>query len=252
MLPHSDITPAIKHHNLDVGARRAVPRLGEASLAPTINMFNCLHNNRGAKGFTLIEILIALALLGVLAGALYGTYFSLIRGRESAVEGMEARRELRTTLDLLRRELNSAIYRTVPGGTKNRLHFSVEDRDIFGKPASRLAFTTIAPPQPGGLIVSDQVDLLYEVVEREKKMVLSRQAKDLYHSGEPGRYPQMESIEGFLVECKTKNNDKWVKSWDTANDSQHSLPETVRVTVTVKEGEKSASYSILASPKIMQ
>ena len=196
----------------------------------------------GAKGFTLIEILIALALLGILAGALYGTYFSLIRGRESAVEGMEARRELRTTLDLLRRELNSALYNR----NSKKLHFSVEDRDIFGKPASRLTFTTLAPPQPGGLAVSDQVDLIYEILEREKKMVLSRQAKDLYHTGEPGRYPQMESIEGFLVECQ--NGDKWVKSWDTTLN--FALPKAVRVTVTVKEGEKSTSYSVLASPRI--
>jgi len=39
------ITPAIKYRNPDVGARRAVPRLGEASPAPTIDMFNCLRNN---------------------------------------------------------------------------------------------------------------------------------------------------------------------------------------------------------------
>ena len=40
------ITPATKHRNPDVGARRAVPRLGEASLAPTIDMFTCLRNTR--------------------------------------------------------------------------------------------------------------------------------------------------------------------------------------------------------------
>jgi len=204
--------------------------------------------SRERKGFTLIEVLIALALLGILAGTLYSTYFTLIKGRESAAEGMEARRELRATLDLLRRELNSAFYKAVQSGTTKRLHFSVEDRDIFGKPASRLAFTAIAPPQAGGQAVSDQIDLVYEIVERDKKMVLSRQAKDLYHPGEPDRYPQMENIEGFLVECL--NGDKWVKSWDTANDSQHKLPAAVRVTVTVKEGDNNASYSVLASPRI--
>src|SRR6185369_9555309 len=193
MIPRSDITPAIKHHNPDVGTRRAVPRLGEASPAPTISMFSGLRNNGGEKGFTLLEMLIALALLAVLAGTLYSTYFTLIKGRESAAEGMEARRELRTTLDLLRRELNSAFYKAGQSGTTKRLRFSVEDRDIFGKPASRLAFTAIAPPQAGGQAVSDQIDLVYEIVERDKKMVLSRQAKDLYHSGEPDRYPQMES-----------------------------------------------------------
>jgi hypothetical protein len=38
------IDPAIKHDKPDVGARRAVPRLGEARLAPTIDMFNCPRN----------------------------------------------------------------------------------------------------------------------------------------------------------------------------------------------------------------
>lgn len=206
-------------------------------------MSNMLPSSeQGDRGFTLIEILIALALLGVLAGALYGTYFSLIRGRESADEGMEERRELRTTLDLLRRELNSVLY----SRNNKRLHFSIEDRDIFGKPASKLSFTAIAPPQAGGQAVSDQLDLTYEILEREKMMVLSRQSKDLYHSGEPGRYPQMESIEGFLVECRS--GDKWVKVWDSAIN--FGLPKAVRVTVTVKEGEKNASYSILANPRI--
>ena len=162
------------------------------------------------NGFTLLEVLIALALLGLLAGALYGTYFSLLKGRESANEGMEARRELRATLDLLRRELNSSFYRR----NDKRLHFSVEDRDIFGKPASVLSFTCIAPPQPGGQVVSDQLDLTYEIIERDKKMILSRQAKDLYQGEAAPRYPQMETIEGFLVECQ--NGEKWVRSWDTA------------------------------------
>jgi len=201
-------------------------------------------DKRLPAGFTLLELLIALALLGMLAGGLYGTYFSLLKGRESAVEGMEARRELRTTLDLLRREINSALF----SRNNKKLHFTVEDKDIFGRPASVLAFTAIAPPQPGGQAVSDQIDLKYEILERDKKMILSRQVKDINHSLDPGRYPQMESIEGFLVECQS--GDKWVKTWDTATN--FGLPKLVRITATVKNGEKTADYSVLAAPRITQ
>jgi len=58
----------------------------------------------------------------------------------------------------------------------------------------------------------------------------------------------MENIEGFLVECL--NGDKWVKIWDTAIN--FGLPKAIRVTVTVKDGEKTADYTVLAMPKVTQ
>ena len=56
------------------------------------------------KGFTLIELLIALVLLVLLSGALYGTFFSVLRGSDTARERTEQLRDVRVTLDLLRRE----------------------------------------------------------------------------------------------------------------------------------------------------
>ena len=100
------------------------------------------HDSHGNSGFTLLELLLALTLLTILTAALYGSYFSLFKGREAASEGMESRRELRTTLDLLRRELTGVLYRK----NDKRFRFVVEDRDFYGKPASTLTFTTIAPP----------------------------------------------------------------------------------------------------------
>jgi general secretion pathway protein J len=195
------------------------------------------------SGFTLLEVLIALALLSLVAGALYGTFFSLTRGREVATAGMEERRELRSTLDLLRRELSGACYFGRLGN--KRLHFVVEDRDQYGKPASILEFTAIAPPSPDGGS-SDQVVLRYQPLVTEQKMVLTRQSRDLYLEGEPLRYPQMEELTGFLVECY--DGGKWVKSWDTAINM--GLPKAVRVTVSLKDGERTVDFSTVATPRI--
>ncbi|HZV81318.1 MAG TPA: type II secretion system protein GspJ [Geobacteraceae bacterium] len=194
------------------------------------------------RGFTLLELLLALTLLVILTAALYGSYFSLFKGRDAASEGMEARRELRTTLDLLRRELTGVIYRK----NDKRFRFVVEDRDLYGKPASTLSFTAIAPPEAGQSAVSDMIDTSYRIVENAGKMVLTRQAKDLHFTTEPLRYPQMENVEGFLVECLT--GEKWVRSWDTAINL--TLPVSVRVTITVREDDKPAEYSVVATPRI--
>jgi len=199
-------------------------------------------DRRRQRGFTLLEILLAMTLMVILSGTLYGSYFALVKGRESAGEGMESRRELRTTLDLIRRELNSLLYRN----SDKRLHFVVEDRDRYGKPASTLSFTAIAPPEAGESSVSDQIDIRYSIAERDDKMVLARQARELRLSGDALRYPQMEHLEGFLVECLS--GDKWVKSWDTAINMN--IPKAIRVTVTVQEDGKPMEYSVIAIPRI--
>jgi general secretion pathway protein J len=191
------------------------------------------------NGFTLLELLVALALLVILSGALYGTYFSLMRGRDTAVKKIDERREMSVTLDQLRRELSAAFY-----NSNNRmLHFVVEDRDYFGKHASTLDFTALAPPRSDQQTMSDQVQLIYKGVEKDKKLLLSRQEKDLYVTIDPLPYPQMEELEGFLVECY--DGGKWVRTWDTALNNGN-LPKCVKITVSLKEGEKTVDYSTVA------
>ncbi|HEX8961009.1 MAG TPA: type II secretion system protein GspJ [Geobacteraceae bacterium] len=199
-------------------------------------MSNTYRHNRG---FTLLEVLVALVLLVILSAALYGTYFSLMRGRDIATAKIEARREISTTLDLLRREISASYFNT----QNPRLHFVVEDRDNFGKPASTLDFTTIAPPRSDGLTASDQVQVVYKTVGKEQKLLLTRQARDLYATIDPLPYPQMEELEGFLVECY--DGSKWVRSWDTKLNAGQ-LPKYVRVTVRMKEGEKPVEFTVIA------
>ena len=193
----------------------------------------------GVAGFTLLEVLLALALLAVIGTTLYGTYFTVFRGRETTVAGMDERRALRGTLDLLRRELSATWHRR----DNIRLAFVVEDRDHFGKPASRLAFSTLAPPSAGDHPISDQLAVEYGVIVKDERLTLARSAQDLFLTDKPLRYPQMDEIEGFLVEC-SPDGTKWVRSWDTAING--GLPRAVRVTLQLREGGRTVSYSTLA------
>jgi general secretion pathway protein J len=198
------------------------------------------------KGFTLLEVLVALMLLVIISGALYGTYFSLIRGRDLASADMDKYRELRTTLDQIRRELSATLYAKQALRDELKLRFVVEDRDYFGKPASTLTFDYCAPPRSDSLRASDQVDVSYRVKEDNRKLSLTRQARDRYATGEPLPYPQMDELEGFLVECY--DGGKWVRTWDTALNFS-GLPKAVRVTISVKEGGKTIGFSTIAVPR---
>ncbi|MGB9082254.1 MAG: GspJ family type II secretion system protein [Desulfuromonadaceae bacterium] len=196
------------------------------------------------SGFTLLEVLIAVVLLGILTAALYGSYFGVIQARDRASSGMESRRELGATLDLIRREVSSAL--PVRAADK-RLRLVVEDRDNFGTPSSTLELTTLAPPAGQSRSESGIVAVTYRMVEKDKKSTLTRQERDLSsEEGTTPAYPQMEQISSFLVECY--DGSKWVKSWDTAINN--TLPKRVRVTVQVEEEGKQVEFTMLSVPRV--
>lgn len=216
--------------------------IGNRVMVETTRNLQFETRNISSAGFTLLESLLALALFSLMAAALYGTFFSLTRGSEAARGGMESRRELTVTLDMLRREIDAALF---VRGNKS-LRFVAEDRDIFGKPASTLDFTALSLPPGTDAPSSDQLAIRYRVIEKDRRLVLVREVKGLHALADPVPYPQMEEIEGFTVECY--DGGKWVKSWDTSLNQ--GLPKAVRVTIRVKEGGKVVDFSAIAFPRV--
>lgn len=199
--------------------------------------------SKSNAGFTLLELLVALVLLVMLSGALYGTYFSVIRGSEAARERTVPLRDARAVLDLLRRELSAAYF----DKNNERLHFVVEDRDVFGKPASILEFSAFTAPMTGSVPSSDVMVVRYRAVEQEERtVILSRQSRDLYLDTKTSPYPVTEKIEGFLVECYDGN--QWVKSWDTALNP--GLPKAVRITLLIQGDENPVGFSAIVVPRV--
>jgi general secretion pathway protein J len=188
-------------------------------------------------------LLIALVLLVLLSGALYGTFFSVLRGSDAARERTEQIRDVRVTLDMLRRELSSAYF------DKNnlRLRFVVEDRDVFGKPASTLDFTAFTVPRHGSVASSDVMEARYEPVEKEgNKIILSRRTREIFLDVKPVSYPLTGQIDGFLVECY--DGTSWVKSWDTKLNGK--LPKAVRITVLLPGRDKSVPFTAVVVPRV--
>lgn len=201
--------------------------------------------------------MIAVVLLGILSAALYGSYFSVIRARDRASAGMESRRELGTTLDLIRREVSSAMISPDPN---QHLHFVVLDRDNFGAPASTLELTTMLPPDVQVRGESGIVDVIYRITKKDTKLILTRQEQDLIYinntntstgtnsatnSATNSGYPQMDQINSFLVECFT--GSQWVKTWNSATQG---LPQSVRVTVQVDDEGKPVEFSMVSTPRV--
>ncbi len=171
------------------------------------------------RGFTLLELLIAVALLSVILAAVYSTFNLSHRAMEGMDESLLSLQESRSVMDTMTREVESLSY----GQSARFGVFKVEDKDLYGKQASRFTFTTFSPLVPGLSQVS------YYVEEKEGKPALYKKIKPAYKTENVAGAELMEGIDSFSVEVR--DGDKWVKTWD-ASGTKRALTE-IRITLTV-------------------
>jgi general secretion pathway protein J len=191
----------------------------------------------GRAGFTLIEVLMAFAILSIILGAVYSTFFLSHKAMEGLDESLVKLQECRGMMDTLSREGDAIFY---SAANKNSI-FKVEDRDLYGKQTSRLIFTAFSPLIPGLSTIS------YYVEEMDGKPMVLKKIHSAYRSGENQEGAEMiEGVEAFTVEARDK--DKWVKTWDASEIKK--IPEEIRVTITVLIKDRQVSLHETIKPKI--
>jgi len=106
------------------------------------------HRNRlvsataPAGAFTLLEMLVAMAIMVVLAGSLYATLSIAFRARRSATSTVEETRKVEIGLALLRADLQAAV---VPSGILAGAFVGEQGTDAAGRAADSLLFHCTAP-----------------------------------------------------------------------------------------------------------
>jgi prepilin-type N-terminal cleavage/methylation domain-containing protein len=197
-----------------------------------------LRKNDTATGFTLIEVLIAVAITAVIIAALYSTFFLSRRAVDAVDDSLIRLQETRAVLDIMKREIESAVC----DKTRPYTLFKLDDRDFYGKQASQLVMTTFAPLLPG---VSK---ITYAVEEKDGRLTLTKKIDAAYGKPvETRSIALVEDIDSFTVEAGF--GDKWVKTWDgTASN----LPDEVRISVMIraKKDENPVTISDVAKLRV--
>jgi general secretion pathway protein J len=189
------------------------------------------------KGFTLIEVLVAFAILSIILAALYSSFFISHKAIDGLDESLVKLQECRMSIDTMRKDIDSVLYDPI---NKNSL-FKVEDKDIYGKQTSKLVFTTFSTLRPGLSRIA------YFVKEKDKKLVLVKEITSAYTPEIAGEgFEVVEDIEAFTVEVKYKDN--WTKTWDISLTS--SIPQDIKITLTTKLKNKTLTLFEIAKPKI--
>jgi general secretion pathway protein J len=170
-------------------------------------------------GFTLLELLIATAILAVIIAALYSSFFLSQKAIDGLDESLIGLQECRNALDVIGRETESLLYRQ----TNAHTFFKLEDRDFYGRQASRLSFTAFSPLTYGLSAIS------YYVEEKNGVLTLYKKMENPYKQDETLKGMELiEDVRSFAIEVK--QGDKWVKTWDTGQTG--APPTEIRIAIT--------------------
>jgi general secretion pathway protein J len=195
------------------------------------------------KGFTLIEVLVSIAIIAMVLIALYSTFILANRALFNVDQSRVKLQESRAFVDTLKREIESAFY------SKDNSYcvFKIDDRDFYGRQASSLTVTSSSP------LIKGLANINYAVEERNGILVITKSmVSALSQSAENNRMDLLEDIETFTLQAKYQN--AWVKTWDSSLSKI--APEEVKIILTIRmkkrEGEDKDAipYSIFETAKV--
>ena len=181
------------------------------------------------RAFTLIEFLIALAILSIIAAVSFTSFVSVRRTIDMGRRNNELMREIRAFVERLDVELSGSLYIKGDSGTI----FVSKREDLGQQRASSIIFTTIMPQTPFELGKRGEVVRVeYEVSPSEAgdQYIALRKRIYLYslpprEFDEPVEFIVGEEFTSFLF--RFKSDGRWFESWDT--QSQDELPESIEL-----------------------
>jgi len=195
------------------------------------------------RGFTLIEVLTATAILALIVSTVYFSFSNLLEGRSRIRERGEHLRRVYFALDLMRRDIQNA-YLTRNRGTPEETHITVF-RGLEDSPVSHLTFATLnhVKMRAGGK-ECDQAEVEYYGDTEGGEAVLMRR-ESAWVDGFPEKggnvFPVLAGFKAIIFEYWDAQDREWGRIWDSeATDRADTLPPKVRITMLVSDadGEK--------------
>jgi prepilin-type N-terminal cleavage/methylation domain-containing protein len=95
------------------------------------------------EGFTLLEVLVSMVILVIIMAALYSAYTTNVEAIQIARQNGEVHQTARIVLERMTKDLQSALIQGSVPSEKIKLGLVGEDREIDGRRADRIDFTTV-------------------------------------------------------------------------------------------------------------
>jgi prepilin-type N-terminal cleavage/methylation domain-containing protein len=191
------------------------------------------------RGFTLVEVLVAAAILALIISIIYSAFAGSIKTMEISTEGGEVYRKARVVLYRMAQEISCAYLLTEQEGAEvGTSAFIGEDREREGLPADTLWFTSTALPLGGRCRGLKQIGFYVDVDPETEKPVLMMREDTM--ADDPNAHgvksvPLGEGISGIDFTYYDSQGREW-KRWDTTMPlfAKH-LPRRVKIALFFKD-----------------
>lgn len=208
---------------------------------------------RRLRGFTLLELLVAISILAMVSLVIYGAFAAMRKSKEGLERVQTRYREGRMAMQRITRDLTSAYL---------SLHVPLDQRLITqktsfvghrGSPTDRVDFNSFSNQRRDrDAHESDQAEISYFGIESRDanssldlvRRISTKPDLDPRHGG---RVEVLATdIDLFQVEYLDQQSGLWTENWDStqaATGQPNRLPLQVRVTLVLNAGQRSHSDS---------
>ncbi|OGL39483.1 MAG: hypothetical protein A3C43_07455 [Candidatus Schekmanbacteria bacterium RIFCSPHIGHO2_02_FULL_38_11] len=197
------------------------------------------------EGFTLLELVVAIAIFAIISTFVYGAYTGTVSTTERAQKKIEFYQKARLVLSRISEEIEQAAPPREKGEMPDFSYFSGSNDEINGVNADELRFVSRADSgysKESGKPAIVRITYRIEVASGEgnEYYVLIRKEDPIFFREDEER----EKTEEFLEKCEGINfeyysDEGWVNEWDdqTSTGVEGRIPKAVRITLTLKDDE---------------
>ncbi|MFZ7113111.1 MAG: PilW family protein [Desulfatiglandales bacterium] len=209
------------------------------------------------KGFTLLELLISVAMTVVVMAAVYGSYTSNMDAIQMARQNSMVYQTARVIFDRMSRDMESAFLTERLSVNMPETGFVGQDLEIDGRPADRIDFTSLSHVcMTEEDLPSDLCEIGYHLEKDEEgeDLVIFRRDEaavdaDISTGGQPHKLSGM--VSGLDISYEDEEGEVF-NAWNTLEqENQGRLPALVRVTLTMKDEQgREHTFRTAIHPKL--
>jgi len=189
----------------------------------------CSSWNQLSKGFTLLEVLIAIAIFSIISLSSFSIFDSVLKGDETAKQKSERQNELQRAFLIIERDVTQIARRSIRLNGEAPIERLIQSSsDSFASEEQAIAFVRHGWTNPGLLLPrSDMQAVAYRVTE-ETMQRLHYNFVDSVVGEEPKVRPLISDVTELSFEYY--DGKEWQEEW-----TKNSLPLAIAIEVNTKD-----------------